>query len=699
MVHFFQYSLESAICLAVLLLPYLVWFKKTTFHQWNRFYLLGAVLFSLSAPLLNIEIATEANPIPDLTKNLYFFEEIPQVKEQFPMEEPLPSDEITPYEQPGQLEISSLDQATSQWDWMEISLIVYVAGLLVFGSLFLFRLTKLFRLIRKAEKHREDGFVSVHLSGKQVFSFFSYIFLDKHRYKEKERATLLHHEQVHIQQWHSLDVLALEILQVVFWFNPLYRFYRKFLQQEHEYFVDATTSKEIGQPQYAQLLLSLATTKQPVLGHAFAYIPIKHRIFKLFQKPSTTMERSKFLVVLPFIFVLSIVFSCRFDSKKEDNIEWENGQIIEVGKKAPDYLFKKVMNHTKGSLSISELGGKPLIIEFWATWCRPCIPAMEKLDSLQHQFQDEVSIITVSPEAPERLERFLANTGNTLPIAIDTNYHRLFPPYSIPRSVLIGSDGIVRAVTKPRQISQETIEQLIAGEILSLEQEETPNPVVLKEVYDNKKNIVLKSYDASIGQYFEPVKNTEGQINGYTYYNYTLPHILQHVFDITVYDRVLFMDGLKKSDFSYSDNNNRYVLSIEVSPGLEEKRKEITADFMNANFDIYAKKAVKEMDCHVLTVKERVLKESKGKEEKFEFTGDRYIAKKQKLKQLILYIENMQNIIVADKTGMEGLYDIEFEWEFEKPGTLHKALSEYGLELKKSKEKLPVEVLEIHKRS
>ena len=313
MPQFLQYSLDSAICLAVLLLPYLIWFRKTTFHQWNRFYLLGAVLFSLSAPLVNIQIATETVVMPNLEKKLSFFEEMPQMKEQIPMGEPLPSDEITAYKQPEQSETSSLEQVTPHWDWAVVSLFVYVAGLLVFGSMFLFRLAKLSRLIRKAEKHREDGFVLVHLSGKQVFSFFSFVFLDKHRYKEKERATLLHHEQVHIQQKHSLDVLVLEILQVVFWFNPLYRIYRKFLQQEHEYFVDATTSKEIGQPQYAQLLLTLATTKQPVLGHAFAYIPIKHRIFKLFQKPSTTMERSRFFIALPIALSLFLVFSCSFD--------------------------------------------------------------------------------------------------------------------------------------------------------------------------------------------------------------------------------------------------------------------------------------------------------------------------------------------------------------------------------------------------
>jgi len=309
MVDFFQYSLESAICLAVLLLPYLLWFRKNTFHQWNRFYLLGALMFSLSTPLVNIGIATEIAPMPKLTKNLSLFEEVPQLKEQVPMEESLPSDEITVLTQPSTEEMSVVEKEAA-WSLYEIVTVVYFLGLSVFAGMFLYRLSRLFLLIRRGAKTRHKAFTIAQLSGKQVFSFFHFVFVDAARYSEKELKTLIKHEKVHIQQWHSLDVLMLEILQVVFWFNPLYRIYRKLLQQEHEYFVDASTSKEIGQPEYAQMLLSLATTKQPVLGHAFAYIPIKHRIFKLFQKPSTTMEKSKFFIALPIVLSLFLMFSC-----------------------------------------------------------------------------------------------------------------------------------------------------------------------------------------------------------------------------------------------------------------------------------------------------------------------------------------------------------------------------------------------------
>lgn len=411
------------------------------------------------------------------------------------------------------------------------------------------------------------------------------------------------------------------------------------------------------------------------------------------------MNKYRFLSSFYFTFLLTVNFSCSTDRNEKNNIEGDINQTVKVGEKAPDYLFNKVINFSKESLSVSEFKGKPLIIEFWATWCRPCIPAMTKLDSLQQLYQDEVAFITVSPESRTRLEKFITNTANRLPIAVDTSYHKLFPPYSIPRSVLIDRDGIVRLITSPKKINSETVDELIAGEKFIVEQEETSNAVILKEIYDEKKQITLKSYDASSVQYRQTIKNIEGEVNGYTYCNYTLPSIFQEVFDISIYSRLIFMDGLTEADFSYDDSNNKYVLTVEIANGLESEIKAIAAEFMNTNFEIFAEKAVKEMDCYVLTVKEKVLLESRSKEEKFEFRGDRFIATNQKLKRLIRYLENMQNIIIADKTSLNGLYDIELEWEYENPETLHKALAKYGLELKKSEEQLFVEVLEIHKKS
>jgi|GEM_PF-1427110 len=321
MSQFFQYSLESAICLAVMLLPYLLWFRKMTFYQWNRFYLLGAIFFSLSAPLVNLEIKAAATPeIVKLKEDFRLFDETPNNLPIIKTENiPFRTDDITAYKQP-EIDVFTSESTSTPWEIQDVLLSIYLLGFSGFLGMFLHRLAKLFKLIARGNKTQKQGFTSIHLQGKQVFSFFHFVFFDHNRYNENERQTLLKHEKVHIQQRHSLDLLFSEILQVVFWFNPMYICYKKLLQQEHEYFVDVITSKDIGKSQYAQMLLSLATPRPPLVGHAFAYIPVKHRIFKLFQKPSTAMEKSKFLIVLPFLMILFLLISCSFDELEEISV-------------------------------------------------------------------------------------------------------------------------------------------------------------------------------------------------------------------------------------------------------------------------------------------------------------------------------------------------------------------------------------------
>nr|MBX2843264.1 TIGR03435 family protein [Flammeovirgaceae bacterium] len=138
--------------------------------------------------------------------------------------------------------------------------------------------------------------------------------------------------------------------------------------------------------------------------------------------------------------------------------------------------------------------------------------------------------------------------------------------------------------------------------------------------------------------------------------------------------------------------------SIEVAPGLEDKVNETALEYLNNNFDIYGERKVDSLDCHVLTLSNKNLKESSSEKEEYQFRGDELIAKKIKMERLILYIESMRRVIVADRTGLEGFYDFDLKWEFEKPETLDRELAKYGMELKKSAKKLPVEITEIYKR-
>ncbi|WP_020532487.1 redoxin domain-containing protein [Flexithrix dorotheae] len=404
------------------------------------------------------------------------------------------------------------------------------------------------------------------------------------------------------------------------------------------------------------------------------------------------------------IILINILFgsiSCSVNnSGKNGEIEQKNLSSITVGSKVPAYSFKNVLNSNVQSISIDEYSGKPVLIEFWATWCSPCLPAMKKLDSLQQQFQGKIEVITVSAEHKDRLENYIKNTNTRLPVAIDSFFYQAVPTNGIPTTVLIDQLGIVKAITHPANINTEIINKLIAGEELALKREkEISKSIVINKIVGTEYQILLKSQSPSKGMEEHSSVNSEGKKNGYIYYNHALPSLFQKLFDIPTYYRLFYRDGLVESDFyNNTNNNNIFTLILEFEPQFEEKTKQKAIDFLNRNYDITGKKSIDSVECFLLTVSDNILKESTTEKEDYQFRGPELIAKKQKMERLALYIEMMQRIIVIDKTGLEGLYDLDLKWEFEKPETLHRELAKYGLELKKSETTLPIEIVEIYKK-
>ena len=354
MLLFFNYALQSAVCLLFLYLPYHFIFKKTTFYKWNRFYLLGAVLFALLAPLGDFQVRLSVSEdVKSLTTTFSEPNIFSEEKADVVMEV---SDE--------NLSVTLLEQAVSEkpniktdianteaiWSvtkaikWLSFA---YFAGVALFALLYFLRLLKLFLLIKKGKQNQHQDFIEVGLSteSKQVFSFFGFVFLNRTQFTEYELATVLKHEQVHIQHWHSVDILLMEILQIVFWFNPFYRLYNNSLQNENEYFADQLVAGKQNTSSYAETLLQLAVSKRPIAGQAFAYIPVKHRIFKLFQSPSTTMEKSKYLSALPLLSLLFVCFSCSLDELEETTIGDITGKKVSMVKAY--YTGQQTAMHSK----------------------------------------------------------------------------------------------------------------------------------------------------------------------------------------------------------------------------------------------------------------------------------------------------------------------------------------------------------------
>ena len=161
-------------------------------------------------------------------------------------------------------------------------------------------------------------------------------------------------------------------------------------------------------------------------------------------------------------FLLLILTICIISCKNEKT-------IAELGKPIPNYKFSNILNSKNSEISISDLKGKIVILEFWATWCGPCLPAMKKLDSLQNEFKNDLEVITISYENKERLKKYIKSTNTNLRIVSDTLHSSNFKYKVIPHSIIIDKNGIVRAITNPENINKEVLNKLISKNEISLD--------------------------------------------------------------------------------------------------------------------------------------------------------------------------------------------------------------------------------------
>ncbi len=384
-------------------------------------------------------------------------------------------------------------------------------------------------------------------------------------------------------------------------------------------------------------------------------------------------------------------------SCKKENV------IAELGKPVPNYTFSHILNSEANEISISDLKGKVVILEFWATWCGACIPAMKKLDSLQNDFKDEVEIITVSEESRERLQKYIESSNTSLRIVSDTAHSANFKYRVIPHSIIIDKDGMVRAITSPENINKNVLANLISNNEIDLDVKDdfyidpTLDVETIKTVANSNYRIELKSYDQEKRGGLKMLNDTEGNLNGIEMWNSPIPRLYQTLFDIASPGRMIFKDGLSANDFPY-EKDYQYNMTIEVSDKYQHRWREIGIDFLNELFDVNARMGVDTLECYVLENLDNTIKESNSDSSAYSFWGSNFKGEKIKISRLAAYLENFTSIPVLDKTNLNEEYDIELEWQAEDPKTLHTELKKYGLTLIKSEEKLPVEIMEIYRK-
>ena len=333
---FFIYILKSSVCLVLFYLFFRLLLSKETFHRFNRMALLGVLFFSLLIPC--IEVTTRHQV--EVQQAVLSIEQLLLMAEL----------EATP------ANVGAV-QETSAISWVQIVLLVYLAGILFLACRNIYSLICLFRLIHSGKHEKLEKGVTLVVHNQEIapFSWMKYIVISRKDLEENGREILIH-EMAHIHHRHSVDLLVADICIFFQWFNPGAWLLKQELQNIHEYEADETVINEgVNAKEYQLLLIKKAVgTRLYSMANSFNHSKLKKRITMMLKEKSNPWARLKYLYVLPLAAIAVTAFARPEISEKVEEISAvkvnDLAEIVE--KKSEENVVKELVDTTKNKVVV-----------------------------------------------------------------------------------------------------------------------------------------------------------------------------------------------------------------------------------------------------------------------------------------------------------------------------------------------------------
>ncbi len=306
------YLVKFTVCTGLILLFYRTVLEREKMLVFNRVFLLLGLLLSVAIPFFEFPLYWAKDLSPSSSVFL----------------SPIPAAAAT----------EAVVQTTSRsfiGTWVIYS--IYWTGMAIFVFRFAKNLFTLGRSILQSPRIRKDGASLVLLTAPaETCSFLRYIFVCQKAYQQGaiEREVMLH-ELAHVRQWHTLDILIVEIVQLFFWFHPLVYYYKRAIQLNHEFLADHTVMTSSNRPGfYQRLLLAAATRRQDLnmvsnLNNSFT----KKRIVMMNHPTKEKAIGIKSLMGLSLLFILTILFSGKTMAQTEPTEKTPKTDEVEISKK------------------------------------------------------------------------------------------------------------------------------------------------------------------------------------------------------------------------------------------------------------------------------------------------------------------------------------------------------------------------------
>jgi|TARA_R100000479_G_C6393358_1_gene206126 uncharacterized protein (TIGR03435 family) len=398
------------------------------------------------------------------------------------------------------------------------------------------------------------------------------------------------------------------------------------------------------------------------------------------------------------------LISCQEKEKKKENTEPKlNENYLVIGEKVEDI---KITDFISNIPQDKELKDKFLVIDFWATWCAPCLKSVPHFNQLQNQFKDNsnIAFVSLTDETPKIAKRIMNRIKFETIVASDQSKEtqKNYKISSLPTTIIIDKNNLVRWIGVPDELNKETISKIITDPNWEPEakmtdaksSEKNIEPSIsntLKDFSELKSNIY--SFNLTFADKSDPKSSSFSLPSGkYIDLNTNLKNILSKVTKKPVSEIVIPSD-LKDDTFNILYVNTNLTKENFNMDLFNEQLQIIKEKILNA-LKLQEKIETQKADVYILKVQDSS-KLEKGSGELMSHTGDNDKFLTFSNVNMDLFIKNISqfhNVILVDETNLKGKY--EFLIDKNDFDQTQKDLLSYGISVEKTKKDIEFYIYE-----
>lgn len=365
---------------------------------------------------------------------------------------------------------------------------------------------------------------------------------------------------------------------------------------------------------------------------------------------------------------------------------------LNPGSAAPELALEKILQAPRDARADwANLNGKVIVLEFWATWCAPCIALQPHLNDLVEKFKGRpIQFISITNEDEEKVASFLKRRTlkGWVGLDLDSSAQKAYGAFAIPKTVIIDQKGKIAATLYARNLTEAMLNQLIDGTFAAATPDKNKEPAVTtKEV---------NAVDADPAQLTLSIKLSKSP---FTMVGRSRGKFMAQGADLKSILSALLGTTSTKVYLPTELQDKRYDVNATLLNDKTEAYKPLVVYAVETALGVKVRQATREVDAYLLTAPKELtgsLKPSSSKSLHVSSAKGVLAASYADINALAANIERVLNAPVINETNLQGKFDWDIIFDGTDPNSIIDAIrKEFGLELTPVKRQAEVVLVEV----